>query len=89
MFNAPKTISHIENQDQEWRSYQSQLYSILKGLLEDGIAKGEFPKLDPNLMFKAIGGLFVGLIFMGEKNKDVSTRDIEKLLNNLITEPKN
>lgn len=89
MFNAPKAISHIENKDQTWRSYQNQLYAILKGLLEDGIAKGEFPKLDLNLMFKAIGGLFVGLIFMGEENKDITAGDIEELLNNLITAPKN
>ena len=38
-------------------------------------------------MFKAIGGLFVGLIFMGEKNKDITGGDIEKLLNQLITDP--
>ncbi len=88
LFNAPKAISHIDAKDQEWRSYQHQLYAILKGLLDEGVAKSEFPKLDPNLMFKAIGGLFVGLIFMGEKNKDITAGDIEKLLNNLITAPK-
>ena len=40
-------------------------------------------------MFKAIGGLFVGLIFMGEENKDITAGDIEELLNNLITAPRN
>lgn len=89
LFNAPKAITHIDASDQNWKSYQHQLYAILKGLLDEGVAKGEFPKLDPDLMFKAIGGLFVGLIFMGEKNKDITVSDIEELLNNLITAPKN
>ncbi|MAD51367.1 MAG: TetR/AcrR family transcriptional regulator [Candidatus Marinimicrobia bacterium] len=87
MFNAPKAISNIDDSDQDWKSYQHQLYAILKGLLDDGISQGQFPKLDSNLMFKAIGGLFVGLIFMGEKNKDITGGDIEKLLNQLITDP--
>lgn len=87
LFNAPKAISHIDAKDQEWRSYQHQLYAILKGLLDEGVAKREFPKLDPDLMFKAIGGLFVGLIFMGEKNKDITADEIEKLLNQLIVDP--
>lgn len=87
LFNAPKAITHIKDKDQVWQSYQNKLYSKLKGLLEDGIAQGQFPKLDANLMFKAIGGLFVGIIFMGEKNTDITGRDIEKLLNQLITDP--
>ena len=88
LFNAPKAITHIEMKDQSWKLYQHRLYATLKGLLDEGIAKGEFPNLDPDLMFKAIGGLFVGLIFMGKDNKDITASDIEKLLNNLITSPK-
>ena len=87
LFNAPQAIMRIEDKDQVWKSYQKKLYFMLKKLLEDGIAQGQFPKLDSDLMFKAIGGLFVGLIFMGKKNKDITGGDIEKLLNQLITDP--
>ena len=38
-------------------------------------------------MFKALGGLFMGLVFMGSKDKPVSEKDVEKLLNQLITDP--
>ena len=84
LFNVPKTI---KLDDQPWKAYQHRLYSVIQGLLEDGIKAGEFPKVDPKLMFKALGGLFMGLVFMGNRDEPVSETDVEKLLNELITEP--
>ena len=84
LFNVPKAIK-IENQP--WKEYQHRLYSVIQGLLEDGIEIGEFPKVDPQLMFKALGGLFMGLVFMGNKEDPVTDKDVEKLLNELIIEP--
>ena len=84
LFNVPKAIK-LENQP--WKEYQYRLYSVIQGLLEDGIEKGEFPKVDPQLMFKALGGLFMGLVFMGNREDPVTDKDVEKLLNELITEP--
>ena len=40
-------------------------------------------------MFKALGGLFMGLVFMGNKKETVTEKDVEKLLNQLITDPNN
>ena len=84
LFNAPKTI---KLDHQPWKEYQHRLYSVIQGLLEDGIEIGEFPKVDPQLMFKALGGLFMGLVFMGNKEDPVTDKDVEKLLNELIIEP--
>ena len=84
LFNAPKAVK-LENQP--WKDYQHRLYGVIQGLLEDGIKAGEFPKINPKLMFKALGGLFVGLIFMGNKKKPVTEHEVEKLLNQLITDP--
>ena len=84
LFNAPKAVK-LENQP--WKDYQHRLYGVIQGLLEDGIKAGEFPKINPKLMFKALGGLFVGLIFMGNKKEPVTEREVEKLLNQLITDP--
>jgi len=84
LFNAPKTIK-LENQP--WKEYQHRLYGVIQGLLEDGVKAGEFPKINPELMFKALGGLFMGLVFMGDKKEPVSEKDVEKLLNQLITDP--
>ena len=86
LFQAPKVINLTEFDDQKWKKHQGKLYSILQGLLEDGIERKEFPKLNSNLMFKAIGGLFTGLIFFGDKKKtDISEEEVEALLNNLIS----
>ncbi len=84
LFNVPKTI---KLEKQPWKEYQHRLYSVIQGLLEDGIEKGEFPKVDPQLMFKALGGLFMGLVFMGNREDPVTNKDVEKLLNELITDP--
>ena len=84
LFNAPKTI---KLEKQPWKEYQHRLYGVIQGLLEDGVKAGEFPKINPELMFKALGGLFMGLVFMGAKKEPVSEKDVEKLLNKLITDP--
>ncbi len=84
LFNVPKAITLDE---QPWKDYQHRLYAIIQGLLEDGVIKGEFPKVDPQLMFKALGGLFMGLVFMGDKKEPVTDKDVESLLNELITSP--
>jgi len=39
------------------------------------------------LLFKAMGGLFMGVVLMGDRNKPVSEKDIEELLNQLIMNP--
>ena len=84
LFNVPKAIKLDE---QPWKDYQHKLYAIIQGLLEDGVKQGEFPKVDPQLMFKALGGLFMGLVFMGDREEPVTDKDVESLLNELITSP--
>ena len=84
LFNVPKAI---KLDDQPWKDYQHKLYAIIQGLLEDGVKQGEFPKVDPQLMFKALGGLFMGLVFMGDRKEPVTDKDVESLLSELITSP--
>lgn len=84
LFNAPKLMQF---ESQPWKKYQHRMYGTIQGLLEDGIRVGEFPKLDPQLLFKAMGGLFMGLVLMGDRKEPVSARDVEDLINQLITDP--
>ena len=84
LFSAPKAIK-LENQP--WKDYQHRLYGVIQGLIEDGVKEGEFPNIDSKLMFKALGGLFMGLVFMGDRNETVSDKEVEALLNKLITDP--
>ena len=62
------------------------MYSTLQILLKEGIKVGEFLNINPNLLFKAMGGLFMGLVLMGDR-KNISEKDIENLINKLIMNP--
>ena len=84
LFNAPKAI-HFE--EQPWKKYQGRMYGTIQGLLEDGVKAREFPNINPELLFKAMGGLFMGLVLMGDRKEPVSEKDVEDLLNQLITNP--
>ena len=84
LFNAPQRITF---ETEPWKKYQNRIYTILKSLLEDGVKDGEFPNINPKLLFKAMGGLFMGIVLMGDKNKPISEKDIEKLLTQLIMNP--
>lgn len=84
LFNVPKAIIFEE---EPWRRYQHRIYGTIQGLLDDGINAGEFPKVNPELLFKAMGGLFMGLVLMGDKKTPLSETDVEELLNQLITDP--
>ena len=84
LFNAPQKIIFEKH---PWKQYQNRLYSTLKSLLEEGVKAEEFPEIDPKLLFKAIGGMFMGVVLMGDKTEPVSKNDIEALLNKLIINP--
>ena len=84
LFNVPKQVS-FETTD--WKKYQDRIYSVIMTLLEDGIKSGEFPETKPKVLFKALGGLFMGLVLMGN-DKTVSKKDVEKMLNELIPNKK-
>jgi AcrR family transcriptional regulator len=84
LFNAPKVI-HFE--EQPWKKFQERMYGTIQGLLEDGVKVGEFPNINPKLLFKAMGGLFMGLVLMGDRKDPVSEKDVEELLNQLIADP--
>ena len=84
LFQAPQTYPSISEQQPEWKTYQSRLYSTLQGLLNDGIKVGAFPKLKPELLMKGIGGIFHGILLMGDGKKSMSKSDFKKLINELL-----
>lgn len=87
LFNAPVYMpSHIEKPP-EWKQYQVRLYTILKGLLEDGMLAGEFPRVDPQMLMRGIGGLFHGLFFLGNRPQKITNEQIEMLLNGIFNPP--
>ncbi|MFQ6616649.1 MAG: TetR/AcrR family transcriptional regulator [Fidelibacterota bacterium] len=87
LFAAPKAITHIPEKEQTWKQYQNRMYRSLSGLLEEGIASGDFPKLDSDLFMRAIGGLFHGLMFLGDDKEEPDEEEIEKLISRLLNIP--
>ena len=60
------------------------MYGVFEGLLEEGIAKKEFPKMRPDLLMRAIGGLFHGLFFLGHEKKPMSRQTMEEFITTFI-----
>jgi len=85
LFTAPKAIAMNPNEKNiEWKKYQSKMYSVLQSLLEEGIEKNEFPKMRPDLLMRAIGGLFHGLFFLGNEKKPMSHETMEEFITTFI-----
>ena len=85
LFTAPKAITNMPENLQTWRVYQNRLYGSLRELLEHGISNNQFPNTDSEILFKAIGGLFHGVLFLGDEgNKQVSRNDIKNLLQQFL-----
>ena len=80
LFTAPNHIQDASKQT--WKTYQERLYSILKSIIEEGIKAKEFIKLDPNLLMKAIGGLFHGLLINNDESID--KKQFEFMLHNFL-----
>jgi len=87
LFNAPVQMPSPKQQSPDWKQYQARLYTVLKGLLEDGISQGEFPAVDTQMLMRGIGGLFHGLFFLGRKPQKISKDEIERMVNGIFNPP--
>lgn len=84
LFSAHQTLAGAPAELQSWKTYQERIYGALKGLLEEGISRGEFPPLNANVLLRAIGGLFHGLMFLGNRKHTLKKADIEQLIARLL-----
>jgi len=84
LFSAPKLLPPDSIKSESWKSYQNRLYATLLGILEDGVAIGEFIDVQPDLLMRAIGGMFHSLLFPGESEKPISEEDLDTILNKFL-----
>jgi len=85
LFTAPQKMPSSLNEGQpEWKGYQNKMYGVFQGLLEEGIAKKEFPQMRSDLLMRAIGGLFHGLFFLGNEKKPMSRQTMEEFITTFI-----
>jgi len=85
LFTAPQMMpSALLEGKPTWKGYQNKMYGVFQGLLEEGMAKGEFPQMRSDLMMRAIGGLFHGLFFLGHDKKPMSRETMEEFITTFI-----
>ena len=85
LFTAPQKFpSALSKGKPVWKSYQTKMYGVFQGLIEEGMAKKEFPQMRTDLLMRAIGGLFHGLFFLGNEKKPMSRETMEEFITTFI-----
>ena len=85
LFTAPQKFpSALSEVNPVWKSYQTKMYGVFQGLIEEGMAKKEFPQMRTDLLMRAIGGLFHGLFFLGNEKKPMSRETMEEFITTFI-----
>ena len=85
LFTAPQKFpSALSEGKPVWKSYQTKMYVVFQGLIEEGMAKKEFPQMRTDLLMRAIGGLFHGLFFLGNEKKPMSRETMEEFITTFI-----
>ena len=85
LFTAPQKFpSALSEGKPVWKSYQTKMYGVFQGLIEEGMAKKEFPQMRTDLLMRAIGGLFHGLFFLGNEKKPMSRETMEEFITTFI-----
>jgi len=82
LFTVPRNISIPDNKA-SWKTFQNRTYATLQSIVDEGIDQGDFADIKPELFMKAVGGIFHGIVFMGEQKK-IEEKDIESLISNFI-----
>ena len=87
--NNKERIKKGEKIEEIYKNYINQSFHEETMSLEGqyGVDEKEFPQINSQLLFKAMGGLFMGLVLMGNKKESISENDIEKLIDQLIFDP--
>lgn len=81
LFFAPQGKDKSSSVEPCWKKYQQKLYNRLLQLIQEGIKQKQFPQMDSKLIFKALGGLFHGMIFLGSEKDKITKNDFEEILN--------
>ena len=83
LFTAPRNIK-IPDEKASWKDFQKRTYATLQSIVDEGMNSGDFSNIEPDLFMKAVGGIFHGIVFMGEQKK-LEQKDIESLISNFMS----
>ena len=80
LFTAPHYMQ--DSKELPWKTYQERLYSILESIIDQGCKEGDFIELSPQILMKAIGGLFHELLIGSKDN--LTEKEFELMISNLL-----
>ena len=82
LFTVPRNVN-IPEDKASWKVFQNRTYATLQSIVDEGMGQGDFADIKPELFMKAVGGIFHGIVFMGDQKK-LEEKDIESLISNFI-----
>ncbi|MAV64917.1 MAG: TetR/AcrR family transcriptional regulator [Pelagibacteraceae bacterium TMED124] len=82
LFTAPRSLK-VSDQKATWKSFQKRTYATLETIVDEGIDCGDFKNTKPDLFMKAVGGMFHGIVFMGNQKK-ILEKDVQVLVSSFI-----
>ncbi len=83
LFKVPQIYPIIKSDS--WETYQNHIYHEIESILSEGIGEGEFVNLAPDILMKAVGGIFHGLLLFGDNQSSIRDEDLEKLIHQFIS----
>jgi AcrR family transcriptional regulator len=80
LFAAPHTPNSSSKADPEWKQYQQKFTNTLQQIIQTGIEANEFPQLESEMILKALGHIFHGMVFLGADRDNITEDDVEERL---------
>ena len=84
LFAAPHIPSSAAKSEPEWKQYQLKFTNTLHQIIQAGVEAKEFPQIDSEMILKALGHIFHGMVFLGEDRDNITENDIEQLFRQFI-----
>jgi len=84
LFAAPHSPSNNSQEEPEWKQYQLKFTNTLQQIIQAGIDAKEFPQLESEMILKALGHIFHGMVFLGKDRDAITEDDVEELFRQFI-----
>lgn len=84
LFAAPHSQSSSGKADPEWKQYQLKFTNTLHQIIQTGIEAKEFPQIDSEMILRALGHIFHGMVFLGADRDSITEDDVEELFRQFI-----
>lgn len=89
LFAAPHSPNNSGKADPEWKQYQQKFTNTLQQIIQTGIEANEFPQLESQMILKALGHIFHGMVFLGADRDNITEDDVEELFRQFIQKSNN